>query len=87
MAPRDEDSLHPIAPVLRARANRPIQVPARTRTTVPLPGGWPGGERRRWKRPRPAVPQKEATPETYDQAGHVRPAHPEPEPDHLDEEA
>lgn len=87
MARPDEDNLHPIAPVVRVRANRPLQVPLRVRIAMPHAGGGPPSERRGWRPPRPSLPQPEATPETYDQAGHVHPAHPEPSPDHWDEEA
>lgn len=84
MSPREEDPLHPIAPVLRIHPSRPVQVPFRVLRTLRLPGGWDGRNRRR--RPRPTPEPTGPPPETYDEHGEIHHPHqPEREdPPHVD---
>ncbi|MBI3132947.1 MAG: hypothetical protein HYZ13_16650 [Acidobacteria bacterium] len=89
MSPLEEDPLHPISPVLRARPSRPVQVPPRTLRVLNLPGNWQGADRRKRNRRR-AVPEVvEPPPETYDELGHILHPHLEEEHEipHVDLEA
>ena len=71
MSPFEEDPLHPIAPVLRIRPSRPVQVPPRILRVITLPDHRKGPDRRRRTR-RGSVPEHlEPPPETYDGQGHI----------------
>ncbi|HJV88765.1 MAG TPA: hypothetical protein VJ623_00555 [Holophagaceae bacterium] len=86
MTPREEDPLHPIAPVLRTDPARAIQVPARVLRAVRVPERWRGPERRRRRRAPPEPPPE--PPETYDEHGVILHPHEEDTPViHLDLEA
>jgi hypothetical protein len=76
MSPLEEDPLHPIAPVLRVRPARPIQVPPRVLRALKVPGGWNGPDRRRRNRRQAAPAREEPPPETYDDQGHILPPRP-----------
>ncbi len=86
MSPIEEDPLHPIAPVIRVRPSRPVQVPPRILRTLQLPGNWNGPDRRRQNRRNPEADPLEPPPETYDEQGHILHPHAEQEPEapHLD---